>query len=127
MPNHYHLLLETPEPNLARGMQVLNLTYARYFNWRYARPGHVFQGPYRSRLVLREAYLVELCRYIVLNPVRARLVANPEGWRWTSYRVTAGHETAPTYLTVDRVRSFFGGAGPFRDFVAATTALDLAA
>ncbi|MDX6474012.1 MAG: REP-associated tyrosine transposase [Gaiellaceae bacterium] len=128
MPNHYHLLLETPEPNLARGMQVLNLAYARSFNWRYARPGHVFQGPYRSPLVRREAHLVELCRYIVLNPVRAGLVAHPAGWRWTSYRATAGLEPPPAYLSTERVLGFFGDVTAFRSFVLAPiTVLDLAA
>jgi putative transposase len=123
MPNHYHLLLETPEPNLPLGMHVLNLAYARYFNWRYDRVGHVFQGPYRLRLIRTDAYLVELSRYIVLNPVRAHVVLDPGDWRWTSYRATAGLEQAPPYLEVDRVRDFFGGADAFTDFVAAPQAL----
>jgi len=128
MPNHYHLLLETPEPNLARGMHVLNLAYARHLNWRYARSGHVFQGPYRSSLVRREPHLIELCRYIALNPVRAGLVAHPADWRWTSYRATAGLEPAPPYLTTARVLGFFPSVDAFRAFVVAPiTVLGLAA
>jgi putative transposase len=127
MPNHYHLLLETPEPNLASGMQVLNLSYARYFNWRSRRVGHVFQGPYRDRHITREAHLIELCRYIALNPVRAHLVDDPAEWPWSSYRALAGLERAPSYLQVDRIHSFFGDAHGFRDFVTCAAPLSLVA
>jgi len=127
MPNHYHLFIETPEPNLAAGMHVLNLTHARHINWRHRRVGHVFQGPYRHRLVTREAYLVELCRYIALNPVRAKLVEDPADWPWSSYRALAGLEPPPPYLAVNRVWSFLGGAEGFADFVACAATLDLAA
>lgn len=127
MPNHYHLLVETPEPNLSGGMMVLNGSYARYFNWRYSRVGHVFQGPYRDRLIKREPHLIELCRYIALNPVRAKLVDDPADWPWTSYRALAGLERAPSYLEVDRIRSFFGGPHGFRDFVTCAPSLRLVA
>jgi len=127
MPNHYHLLLETPEPNLAAGMHVLNLSYARYFNWRTRRVGHVFQGPYRDRHITREAYLIELCRYIALNPVRAHLVDDPAEWPWSSYRALAGLERAPSYLQVDRIHGFFGDAHGFRDFVTCAAPLGLVA
>ena len=119
MPNHYHLLIETPQPNLGLGMHVLNLSHARYFNWRYRQVGHVFHGPYGLRLLRRDAHLAELCRYIVLNPVRARLVEHPADWRWTSFRATAGLEPPPPFLEVDRIRGFFGGPMAFRDFVEA--------
>jgi putative transposase len=133
MPNHFHLMLETPDPNLALGMQLLIGTYARRFNWRYRRAGHVFQGPYHSTMVEREPHLLELCRYIAMNPVRADLVADLADWPWSSYRATAGLERVPPYLRVDRVRSLFAVAGSsgaegFRDFVAApNVTLDLAA
>lgn len=133
MPNHYHLLIETPEPNRGAGMHVLNLSYARWFNWRNRRVGHVFQGPYGVVHVTRDAQLMELCRYIVMNPVRAGLVADPADWCWSSYRATAGLETAPAYVCVDRIWGFFAAAGStgaaeFRDFVAAAiVTLDLAA
>ncbi len=74
MDNHYHLLLETPEGNLSGGMRRLNGTYTQGFNRRYRRVRHVLQGRFKSLLVEKEAYLLELCRYIVLNPVRAHLV-----------------------------------------------------
>jgi hypothetical protein len=89
MGNHYHLLLETPEPNLSRGMRQLNGVYTQAFNRRHDRVGHVFQGRYQSILVEKGVHLLELCRYIVLNPVAAGLVESPEQWPWSSYRQTA--------------------------------------
>jgi len=109
MGNHYHLLIETPEPNLARGMRQVNGIYTQRFNWRHARTGHVFQGRYNAILVDRDSYLLELARYIVLNPVRAHLTQSPERWVWSSYRATAGLETVPLWLTVDGVLGQFGG------------------
>ena len=73
MGNHFHLLIETPDPNIARGMRALNGWYAQRFNWRHERTGHLFEAPYHSELVEREAHLLEATRYIVLNPVRAKL------------------------------------------------------
>jgi putative transposase len=70
MGNHYHLLIETPEPNLSKGMRQLNGVYTQRFNRRYGRVGHVFQGRYKAILVERDRYLKELARYVVLNPVR---------------------------------------------------------
>jgi hypothetical protein len=90
MGNHYHLLIETPEANLVRGMRRLNGVYTQAFNRRRKKPGHVFQGRYKSILVDKENYLLELCRYIVLNPVRANMVKEPEEWSWSSYGATAG-------------------------------------
>ena len=74
MDNHYHLLIETQAATLSKGMKYLNGTYTQAFNRRHKRVGHVFQGRYKAVLVEKEAYLVELSRYIVLNPVRARMV-----------------------------------------------------
>ena len=101
MPNHYHLLIETPQPNLSKGMQYVNGRYAQYFNRRYKRAGHVFQGRFTGILVEKESYLMELCRYIVLNPVRAELVHTASDWPWSSYRSLAGSIEAPEWLTVD--------------------------
>jgi REP element-mobilizing transposase RayT len=101
MANHYHLLLETPDANLSRAMRQINGLFARYFNRRYERPGHVLQGRFHAQVVDRDAYLREACRYIVLNPVRAGLVAHPRDWAWSSYRATAGEIPAPAFLTVD--------------------------
>src|SRR5712692_7480885 len=98
--NHYHLLVETPEPNLARGMRQLNGFYGQTFNRRHGRSGHLFQGRFKAILVEKEAYLLALCRYVVLNPVRARLVAHPQEWKWSNYRLTAGLAPAPEWLEV---------------------------
>ena len=84
MSNHYHLLIETPRANLSRGMRHLNGVYTQSFNRIHGRVGHVFQGRYKAILVEQDAHLLELCRYVVLNPVRARLVARAGDWRWSS-------------------------------------------
>src|SRR5215212_8497113 len=85
MDNHYHLLLETPEPNLVRGMRRLNGVYTQAFNRRHERGGHVLQGRYKAILVDKDSHLLDLGRYVVLNPVRAQLVKRPEDWPWSSY------------------------------------------
>ena len=95
MDNHYHFLVETPLPNLARGMRQLNGIYTQRFNRRHGHSGHLFQGRYQAILVEKDSYLRELARYVVLNPVRARLVKRPEQWRWSSYRASAGMDAAP--------------------------------
>jgi REP-associated tyrosine transposase len=115
LPNHFHLLVETPEPNLARGMRILNGTYAQGFNKRHRRVGHVFQGPYRTELVNRDGHLLEVCRYIALNPLRAGLGVD---WPWNSFRALAGLEEPPSFLSLEFVRSLFGGAEGYRKFVA---------
>lgn len=88
MSNHYHLLIETQAPSLSKGMKYLNGTYTSAFNRRHFRIGHVFQGRYKAILVEKDAYLLELSRYIVLNPVRARMVRSAKDWPWSSYRGT---------------------------------------
>jgi putative transposase len=108
MGNHYHLLVQTPEANLSVAMRYLNGVYTQRFNRRHERCGHVLQGRFGAQLVDGDAYLREVCRYIVLNPVRAGLVAHPGEWRWSSFRATAGATAAPGYLTVDWVRSLSG-------------------
>ncbi|MGY4707263.1 REP-associated tyrosine transposase [Candidatus Bipolaricaulota sp. J31] len=107
MGNHYHLLIETPEANLSRGMRQLNGVYTQRFNRRHKRSGHLFQGRYKAILVEKDPYLLELARYIVLNPVRAGLVRYPGRWRWSSYRATAGLEEPPAFLEVERLLSQF--------------------
>lgn len=100
MTNHFHLVIQTPDPNLSRGMQWLNGTYAAWFNHRHQRAGHLFQGRFHAFLVEKEGYFAELLRYVVLNPVRAKIVERPENYRWSSYRATAGLEAAPAWLDV---------------------------
>jgi putative transposase len=112
MGNHYHALLETPEGNLSRAMRQLSGVYGQRFSRRHERPGHVLQGRFHAQVVDRDTYLREVCRYIVLNPVRASLVAHPEQWPWSSYRATAGEAPVPPWLTVDWVLSL--GDSPTR-------------
>jgi len=107
MDNHYHLLIETPDGNLSLGMRQLNGVYTQLFNKRHQRAGHLFQGRYKSILIQKDSYLLAVCRYVVLNPVRAGMVARPEAWRWSSYRATAGHETPAPCLFVDWVLAQF--------------------
>jgi REP element-mobilizing transposase RayT len=81
MTNHYHLVMQTPDPNLSKGMHWLNSRYANWFNRTHGRCGHLFQGRFKALLVDREAYFAEVLRYVVLNPVRANLCARPEEYR----------------------------------------------
>jgi REP element-mobilizing transposase RayT len=123
MPNHYHLLVATPEPNLGRGMQRLNWYLALAYNRRHDRSGHAFDARYTAILIEREEHLLELCRYIVLNPVRAGLVSDPGDWEWSSYSATCGESETPAFLTTDWILSQFGtdrgrAIATYREFVA---------
>ena len=108
MGNHYHLLVETREPNLSKGMRQLNGVYAQRFNKGHGRVGHVFQGRYDGILVQQEAYRLELTRYIILNPVRARIVREVGNWPWSSYRATVGVEEAPDWMDIRATLLAFG-------------------
>jgi putative transposase len=99
MENHYHLLIETPQANLSRGMRQLNGVYTQWWNFKYRKTGHLFQGRYKAVIVDKDAYLRELSRYIVLNPVRAGMVERPEDWKWSSFRSLSGEDQAPEWLT----------------------------
>lgn len=108
MTNHYHLLVETLEGNLSQGMRQLNGVYTQRFNRKYQRVGHLYQGRYKAILVDKESYLLELARYIVLNPVRAKgMVDDPSEWEWSSYLATIGRAEAPDWLAVDALLSQF--------------------
>jgi len=130
MTNHYHLLVETPHPNLSRGMQHLNGVYTQWFNRRHSRAGHLVQGRFKSIVVEKESYLLELARYVVLNPVRARMVRSARDWRWSSYRATAGQTDPPHFLTVDWLLSRFSddcrtAIRAYRDFVKQGRGIDV--
>jgi putative transposase len=112
MRNHYHLLIETPEPNLSAGMHRLNFLYAQWFNWRHGVDGHLFQGRFYSRLVTSDPHLLELSRYIVLNPVRAGLCSDPSEWRWSSYRACTGSAPPPRFLARQWLLGVFGTTEP---------------
>jgi REP element-mobilizing transposase RayT len=108
MSNHYHLVIETPDGNLSHGMRQLNGVYTQRFNRWHSRVGHVFQGRYKAILVDRDAYLLELSRYVVLNPLRAGMVKTPGEWPWSSYRAILGQAPAPPWLARLWLLSQFG-------------------
>jgi len=117
MENHFHLLIETPEAGLSRGMHLLNGTYTQWFNREHQRVGHLYQGRFKAILVERESYLLELARYIVLNPVRAGLGKRVDSWPWSSYRATAGRGAVPSFLEIKWLLSQFD-PDPMRAMVA---------
>ncbi|MFH1404530.1 MAG: transposase [Patescibacteria group bacterium] len=108
MNNHYHILIETPDANLSKAMRDINGNYTQWFNSRHRRAGHLLQGRYKSFIIEKETYLLEVARYIVLNPVRAKFVKHPNEWKWSSYKSTAGHNKIPDWLHTDWTLGFFG-------------------
>ena len=108
MTNHYQFVLQTTVPNLSKGMKQLNSAFAQRFNRAHDRRGHLFEGRFRAYPVGAEAYLMEVVRYVVLNPVRAKLVEHPEDWPWSSYRATIGRSTAPPWFCRGRLLRTFG-------------------
>ena len=107
MDNHYHLLVETMEPTLSKGMREVNGVYTQAFNRRHGRVGHVLQGRYKAELVDKDSYLLELSRYVVLNPVRAGMMESAAEWPWSSYRSVMGKAPAPEWLAVDDTLALF--------------------
>jgi hypothetical protein len=104
-------------------MQRLNGGYAQRFNQRHKRSGHLFQGRFHAQLVDRDTYLLEACRYVVLNPVRAGLTRHAAAWRWSSYRATAGYAARPSFLALSFVHELFSrdpsrAIAAYRSFVA---------
>jgi putative transposase len=124
MGNHFHFLVQIPHGGLSRGMQELNTGYSIRTNKRHGRTGHLVRNRFYSRLIESESHLLEVCRYIVLNPVRAGLCPAPDDWPWSSYRATVGVELAHPFLQVDRILGLFGKSpnaarAAYRDFVRA--------
>lgn len=107
MTNHYHIVVETVEANLSQGMRQLNGVYTQHVNRTHGRVGHVFQGRYKAILVERDSYLLELARYVVLNPVRAGMVEDAGQWPWGSYASTVGAAAPPPWLQTDWVLGQF--------------------
>jgi REP element-mobilizing transposase RayT len=107
MTNHFHLLLETPEPNLSEGMHRQLGAYAQWFNGRHGVEGHVFERRFQSILAKDDAHLLEIVRYVVLNPVRAGVCTHPIDYRWSSYRATVGLGRSSGFLARDRLLAFF--------------------
>jgi len=125
MDNHFHLVLRTPLANLPRGMQRLNSGYAQWFNRQRERKGPVFEDRYHAELIQRDAHLLEVYRYVALNPVRAGVCRDPCEYRWSSHRAIAGHAEAPGHLSVSEAHAVFAaatgmdGVQAYREFVAA--------
>lgn len=101
MGNHYHLLIETSEGNLSAGMRHLNGVYTQAYNRTHRVDGHLFKGRFKAVLVEKESHLLELCRYVVLNPVRAGMVERAEQYRWGSYLPTIGRAPLPGFLCTE--------------------------
>ena len=110
MTNHYHLVVETAEANLAAGMRQFNGVYTQRVNRRHRRVGHVFQGRYKAILVERDSYLLELARYVVLNPVRAGMVKHARQWKWSAYPAMVGTAPRPGWLHTDWLLGQFGAS-----------------
>ena len=107
MDNHYHLVIETPNANLGKGMRQLNGVYTQRFNRIHQQTGHLFQGRYKAVVVEADSYFLEVVRYVVLNPVRAGMVKDAQSWPWSSYRAVVGLESSPGFLSTERVLSHF--------------------
>jgi REP element-mobilizing transposase RayT len=120
MSNHYHLLVETPKANLNRALRYLNGVYTQTFNRRHQRVGHLFQGRYKAILVDKESYLLELSRYVHLNPWRLRKSEDPWRYPWSSLGAYVGRVRSPQWLTVTEVLSYFGRQGRrgYKEFIA---------
>lgn len=108
LSTHYHVLVETPEPDLSVGMQYLNGRYGQWANWQRGERGHVFEGRFKAVHVETESHTLEVHRYIALNPVRAGLVRDPEDWPWSSLGAILGREHPLAFLDVDAALSSFG-------------------
>lgn len=117
MDNHYHLLIETPDANLQAGMRQLNGVYTQQFNRKHGRVGHVFQGRYKAILIDKDSYLLELCRYVVLNPVRAKMVALPDQYHWSSFPVTMGTHKGSSCASAEWILSQFSSRKRYQQFV----------
>jgi putative transposase len=108
MPTHHHLLLDTPAESLKVGMQYLNWSYARWFNQRHGRWGHVFGDRYACKPVLTDGHILSTMRYIARNPVRAGLCELPEDWAWSSYRGLVGLDDTFPFVEHEPIRAYFG-------------------
>ena len=117
MHNHFHLLLETKNANLSKFMQRILGDYAMYFNYKYSRVGHLFQGRYKSFLVNTELYLLTLSRYIHLNPCEAGIVNKPEQYEWSSMMYHLFKKDAKRYLEKSLVMSYFSDPKKYHQFV----------
>jgi REP element-mobilizing transposase RayT len=123
MPNHYHLGIRTREPNLSRAVHHVNAAFAQWWNRHHDHVGHVFQSRFKAQVVESGRYLLNLTRYLMRNPLRAGLVDDLAGWRWSSYHATIGRETPPSFLDTNVALHVIGDGSRvsrqarFREFV----------
>lgn len=122
LEDHYHLVIETPEANLGRGMGRLNMAYSQWFGRKHDQRGHLFHGRYKSIILQKERHLLEVCRHVVLNPVRLQAVNRADHWKWSSYRPFAFEEREPNWLYREWLLGQFGSgcsdpASAWRDYV----------
>jgi len=121
MKNHLHLAVETPGANISAGMQFLKSEYASWFNAENGREGTLYERRFRDRVATDEAAILQVSRYIVLNPVRADFRHHPEEWPWSSYNATIGHVRRPRFLAIEPTLDLLGGgsvgAARFAEFV----------
>lgn len=130
MSNHYHILLETPQGNLSKGMQFLNGVFTQRINRKYDRCGHLFQGRFTGILVDTHNYYKVLLRYVLQNPVAANIVKHPREYYWSSYNATMGRYEAPEWLAVHEVLAHFGSSlplalGKFEQYILDNEELDI--
>ncbi len=124
LDDHYHLILETPQGNLSRGMRQVNGLYTQMFNRKYRRRGALFGGRFRSVIFEKARYLLPLHRHMVLNPVRAGLTRSPDSWRWSSHRPILGEAKRPPFLFTRAILAPFSkgngqrGLKEYKDFIA---------
>jgi REP element-mobilizing transposase RayT len=110
LSNHYHVLVTTKHANISDGMRDLNGRYARWFNRRHGRRGHVFDRRFHGEPILSDSHLLECVRYIALNPVRANLCAHPARWRWSSYAALIGRAPPASFLAQNAMLALFGSS-----------------
>ncbi len=116
MDNHYHLVVETPMGNILKVMHGLNSGYTGYFNRKYNRSGHLFQGRYKAVIVDKESYLIELSRYVHLNPVRAGMVEHPEQYAWSSYKGYLQKKDSSDWVEYSWILGAFGNRNQRRHY-----------
>lgn len=109
MDNHYHFVLHTRRGNLSQLMRQLNGVYTQAYNRRHGKVGHLFQGRFKGILVDQDAYMLEVCRYVDLNPVRVRIVRNPGNWPWSSYAAHVGLAPGLEWLDTPALHGYLLG------------------
>jgi putative transposase len=108
LTNHFHLVVQTPEPNLSRGMHWLNGVYAQSFNRKHERTGHLFGDRFYAVQVRTDGHLLEVTRYVARNPIRAGLCRQPYEWEWSSYGSLIGYRAPLAFVDYEGVLRRFG-------------------